>query len=225
MMILLCTSFPIFSKFPDPDGRPVHRNLGRLVTPTHIDTTIEKTAALGMPWAADNDCFQRLDLPVYVTMLDKIRDVPGCKFVTVPDVWSNAAETVRYFDLYADLVEKRGLPLALVLQDGVENYLKWLERQWPRITALFVGGTNKFKLGPVAAKIVNEGLRCGKYIHWGRVSSRMRIRYIVHVGGHSFDSTRFSIKIYQSLARALALTLEPPPLARLRINRAIPFHV
>jgi hypothetical protein len=39
-----------------------HPNLGRLVTPRHFCSLHEHA---GWPWAADNDCFQRLDPDAY----------------------------------------------------------------------------------------------------------------------------------------------------------------
>jgi hypothetical protein len=68
---------------PDRGGR--HRNLGRLVQPRHY-SSIEQTAHAGIPWAADNDCFQGLDASRYFDMLDRLAPLPGCLFATVPDV-------------------------------------------------------------------------------------------------------------------------------------------
>lgn len=220
MKLLLDTGHRSLFKYPDPDGRPVHRNLGRLTGPRQT-SRIEDTAAAGIPWAADNDCFNGFRAKPFRRLLDIIRDIPGCLFVTVPDVYQNARATAEYFDRYAPWLEKRGLPVALVLQDGVERELKWLGSVWDRLTAVFIGGSDQHKRGPVVACLVDDALRSGKYVHWGRVSSRMVIRYAIHIGGHSFDSTQFSRFRNQRLLRVLALTLQPAPLARRRIQRAV----
>lgn len=205
--------------FPDPDGSKLHRNLGALAGPRYV--SVEEHAHAGMAWGADNDCFKRFHPKEYVRMLDEIKHFPGCLFVTAPDVYQDGIKTAANFDRYAPWLEKRHLPIALVLQDGMEHRLKWLRHVWDRIAAVFVGGSDEFKLGPVGAHLVDEALERGKYVHWGRVSSRMRVRYIIHVGGHSFDSSTFSIYIKLKTARALALTLQPAPLARRRIKRVL----
>lgn len=49
-----------------------HPNLGRLVQPRHFPR-ITDTAARGVPWATDNDCFQGLDVDAYCAMLDRLQ--------------------------------------------------------------------------------------------------------------------------------------------------------
>jgi len=55
---------------------------------------------------------------------------------------------------------------------------------------VFVGGTDEFKLGPAAAELAREARRRGLHVHWGRVNSRKRIRYIAETGAaDSFDGS------------------------------------
>ena len=187
-IMLVTTAQPNFVEHPGPDGSAVHPMLGRLIQPRHY-SSIEQTGAAGIPWAADNDCFQGLDADAYVAMLDRIAGVPGCLFVTVPDVVADAQATATLFDTWAPELEARGLPLALVLQDGVDE-LAWLDGVWDRLAAVFIGGSDEFKLGPVAAELAREAKSRGLWVHWGRVNSRKRMRLIAETGAaDSFDGS------------------------------------
>ncbi len=101
-----------------------HPNLGRLVTPRHFCSLHQHD---GWSWAADNDCFQRLDPHAYCVMLDALVGAPGrCLFVTVPDVVGDAHATARLFEVWWCALARRGLPTALVAQDGLEHLGSWL---------------------------------------------------------------------------------------------------
>lgn len=214
-LLLVTTAHPSMHEHPGPLDETVHPNLGRLVQPRHF-SSIEKTAAEGIPWAADNDCFQGLDAPAWSAMCDRLKGVSGCRFVTVPDKVADAYETARMFELWAPAVERRGLPVALVLQNGIERpaLQRWLARSWHRIDALFVGGDDEFKLGPVAAGLVQRGAAEGKWIHWGRVNSQRRMRYCWGTGacdsmdGSSWAKFRHTL-LDKGLGWCAALADEP----------------
>jgi hypothetical protein len=191
-IMLVTTAHPSLHEHPGPNGEPVHPMLGRLIQPRHT-SSIEATAAAGIPWAADNDCFQGLDRHAFTAMLDRIAGLPGCLFVSVPDHVGDAHATAESFDAWAPELEARGLPCALVLQDGIDELGDWLDSTWDRLAAVFVGGTDDFKLGPVAAELAREAKRRGKWVHWGRVSSRRRIRHIAETGAaDSFDCSSWA---------------------------------
>lgn len=169
-----------------------HPSLGRLVQPRHF-SSIERTAGEGVPWAADNDCFQGLDAPRFYAMLDRLQGVHGCLFVTVPDVVGDAVATAKQFETWSVGVERRGLPMALVLQDGVENLLDWYGYNFHRLAAVFIGGSTEWKLGPEARAFAQHAAAHGKWVHWGRVNSRKRFDYITSTGAaHSFDGSSFA---------------------------------
>jgi hypothetical protein len=166
-----------------------HPSLGRLLTPRHYPNVNEMD---GLQWAADNDCFQGLDERRWRTMLGAIQHASGrCLFVVVPDKVADAETTAAMFEHYHDEVRRRGLPLALVAQDGVKHMPAWLARTWPRIDALFIGGGDDFKLGPAAASIAAEAKRRRKWVHMGRVNSERRIRYAASLGCDSIDGTKW----------------------------------
>ncbi len=67
-------------------------------------------------------------------MCDRLKGLPGCLFVTVPDVVAIATATAQVFEMWAPALERRDLPVA---QDGLEHLTNWLERTWCRLDALF----------------------------------------------------------------------------------------
>lgn len=164
---------------------------GRLLSPRQFSRAAD-TGREGIPWAADNDCFQGLDAVAYVRMLDAIQGAPGCLFVTVPDVVGDARATAELFELWHPAVRRRGLPVALVAQDGLEATSPWLIAQWHRIDCLFIGGSTEYKLSAEAERLVREARFRGRWVHMGRVNSRKRFDYARQIGCHSVDGSKFS---------------------------------
>lgn len=65
-----------------------------------------------------------------------------------------------------------GVPLALVLQDGIENE----EIPWSDLAAVFVGGSDRFKYSREARGVAREAKRRGLLVHVGRVNTAERMR-------------------------------------------------
>lgn len=125
-------------------------------------------------------------------MLDALAGAPGgCLFVTVPDVVGDAQATARLFEVWWRAPARRGLPVALVAQDGLEGLGSWLSLAWARIDALFIGGSTGWKLGPSAEALALAAKRRGKWVHMGRVNSARRIRYAASIGCDSVDGTKW----------------------------------
>jgi hypothetical protein len=121
-------------------------------------------------------------------MLNAIWGLPGCLFVTAPDVVGDAERTLELFEEWYDELNATLLPLALVAQDGLDS-----ERvPWRRIDALFLGGTDLFKMGESARELVREAHTRGKWVHMGRVNGHQRLRYAKAIGCDSVDGTSFS---------------------------------
>lgn len=204
MLLMTTTAHPTLYQHPDPNGAPVHRGLARLIQPRHT-SSIEKTADAGIPWAADNDCFQGLDEDAYVRMLDRIEGLAGCVFVTVPDVVGDAAATADQWERWLPELRARDLPAALVAQDGLEPD----DVPWDDVAAVFIGGTDDFKLGPDAIAVAREAKRRGVWVHWGRVNSRKRFDHIVATGAaDSFDGSKWARFRKTYLDQGLTWTLE-----------------
>jgi hypothetical protein len=188
VLLLVTTDHDHVAAFADP-------HLGRLVQPRSFPR-VRDTAAAGIPWAADNDAFNGWSDEAaqrYTRMLDAIADLNGCRFVTVPDVVADAEATARYFERWAPAVARRGLPVALVLQDGIDTpaMSRWLLRTWPRLDAVFIGGSTDFKMGDVARALVLEAKARGKWVHMGRVNTLRRVRYAASIGCDSIDGTSY----------------------------------
>jgi hypothetical protein len=192
-VILVTTAHPSLHHHPGPNGEPVHPHLGRLLQPRHV-SSVELTAAAGIPWACDNDAFNGWDDAAerrYVNMLDRVAGLPGCLFVTVPDVVADNAATLEAFERWAPELERRELPLALVAQDGFT--VDELRERAPRLAALFMGGTTEWKESREAAELAREAKDLGLWVHWGRVNTRRRFDLIVATGAaDSFDGSKWA---------------------------------
>ena len=103
------------------------------------------------------------------------------------------------------------LPLAYVLQDGCERpgLIPW---DAPALTAVFVGGSDRWRYGEACANLVREARRRGLLAHFGRISSLSKIRYIHSIGATSFDSSRYSRWRDITLGAGLAAASQPAQL-------------
>ena len=174
-------------------------NVGRLLSPRQF-SRVESTARTGMPWAADNDCFQGLNASAYLRMLDAIHGLPGCKFVVAPDVVSDwKATRVRFEEWYDDLVAC-WQPVAYVIQDGQPSK----EVPWRRIEALFVGGSSEFKCSDEAHDLVRDAQARGLWTHMGRVNTAQRMTLAKSWGCDSIDGTSVSMYTRRRLPERIA---------------------
>lgn len=140
------------------------------------------------PWAADNDAYSDWDTGRFRRMLERITGRKGCLFVTSPDVVGDADQTMdKFYDWYDEL-RSTWLPVALVAQDG----LTVGRVPWEYIDALFVGGTDFFKMGDQARLLVAEARSRGKWVHMGRVNTQQRMLYAKAIGCDSIDGTSLS---------------------------------
>ena len=103
------------------------------------------------------------------------------------------------------------LPLAYVLQDGSERpgLIPW---DAPGLTAVFVGGSDRWRYGEACANLVRAARRRGLLVHFGRISSLSKIRYIHSIGATSFDSSRYSRWRDITLGGGLAAAGQPAQL-------------
>lgn len=190
MLLLMTASHPTAIEWRHP-------NLGRLAVPRDC-ARMNETHAAGIPWAADNGAYMGLDADAYLRMLNRLRDVPGGLFVTVPDVVGDADATRDLWTEWVGECASRGLPPAWVAQD----------RATPAdipddCAAVFIGGSTGYKLGPDAASVVREARRRGLWVHMGRVNTLRRLRYAASIGCDSVDGTKWSLWRDASLPHAL----------------------
>lgn len=138
-------------------------------------------------WAVDNAAFTSFDAGAFVTLLDRVRGMAGCRFVVSPDVVGNAAETLRLIRFWGPMIRSMGFPLALAAQDGLTVPMV----PWSEIDALFIGGTTGFKMSRTADTLLAYAAARGKWRHVGRVNSRRRLRHFLH-RCDSVDGSGFS---------------------------------
>ncbi len=163
-------------------------NVGRLLSPRQFSRAHD-TAQAGIPWAADNDCFQGLDETRYRAMLDAIYGLPGCRFLVAPDVVGDWQATRQLFEDWYDDMAAAWLPIAYVAQDGQPSE----DVPWARIDCLFVGGSTGFKLSDAAHDLVREARTHRLWTHMGRVNTARRMRLAKSWGCDSIDGTSVSM--------------------------------
>jgi hypothetical protein len=180
MLLLVTSAHPTLQRYDQA-------HLGRLIQPRHY-SSIEQTAASGMPWAADNDAFGNFDAVAFDKMLDRIAGLEGCLFVSCPDVVGDHRATFERYASWAPGIRRRGLPLALVAQDGLlPDAVPWWE-----IDALFIGGTTSWKMGGEVVRLCESAREHRKWLHFGRVNSRKRLDYARFLGCDSADGQQWA---------------------------------
>ncbi len=164
-------------------GEMPAETVGHLLHPRQ-GNNLDRLLADGLPWASDNGAFsdhlagRPFDGPAFEAYLDRLAGRPGCLWVACPDVPMDAAATLELFKVWAPKLRRRGLPVALVAQDGLEPR----QVDWQAIDALFVGGSTEWKLGPDAQHLCRharaweeEDGSSSIQVHVGRVNSKRRV--------------------------------------------------
>ena len=141
--------------------------------------SIDRIADSGRMWAADNDCFQKLDVEAYWKMIIAISHVDRSRllWVSVPDVVGNAQETINRWLEWFPQLDYLGLPAAFIGQNGLG--LLRDEIPWDQMTAFFLGGDDEWKLSQEAESLAREAKQRGKLVHIGRVNTLRRIRDVL----------------------------------------------
>lgn len=152
--------------------------LGQMVTPEQGNRVVS-----GARWALDNGCFSSRWTPErWLAALERHQDTPGCLWAVVPDVVADAVATNAMWCRWLPAVHRHGYDAAYVLQDGCTGIPS-------DASAVFVGGTTAWKLGPAARALVCQAKRAGLWTHMGRVNSLRRLRYAQAIGCDSADGT------------------------------------
>lgn len=124
--------------------------------------------AEGIPYGLDNGCFSKFERSTWERLLREAEtDAPV--FVTLPDIVGSAQRTKELFNHFRYLVPD--LPIALVLQDGIEN----VEIEWNYLDAIFIGGSDAFKISNEAFAAAKTAKMLNKWIHVGRVNTASRV--------------------------------------------------
>lgn len=153
--------------------------LGQMHTPDVGNRLID-----GARWAADNGCFNARTFTVlrwgrWLLSLPRTAD-----WAVVPDVVGNHAKTLRRWHRYAPWVRRVGFTPAFVCQDGCDAHDIPADAG-----AVFIGGTDAYKISNAAHRCVEEAQRRGIPTHMGRVNSLRRLRIAAQWGVDSVDGT------------------------------------
>lgn len=155
----------------------------------------------GRTFAVDNECFTRGingdRLFAHLNCLEGYKQ--NCLFVTVFDAVSNAERTLALWDEWATRPEFDGWPLAFALQNGQENY-----KIPSNARAVLVGGDDEWKVSEHSLKCVNEAMRRGTHVHFGRVNWWAKYESIIKIEGSQFftcDGTRHKYENPERTAR------------------------
>ena len=140
--------------------------------------------ASGIPYGLDNGCFARFERSTWERLLEEAdKDRPV--FCCLPDIVGDAQRTAELFDHFYSRTQE--LPRALVLQDGIER----VRIPWDSLAAVFVGGSDAFKVSPVTFAAARTAKMLGKWVHVGRVNTPARVRNWVGIAD-SIDGSGIS---------------------------------
>jgi hypothetical protein len=193
----------------------------------------KKRALKGIPWDEDgwwNFLVKNADKAhraVFATAPDVVHWVPDGKGDLVPfgDAAATLVESARWYAKIREL----GYPVALVAQDGLDP----ADVPWDKIDAIFVGGSDDYKVGspppgrvrplkacgtpwgkPGCIDVVREAKRRGKWVHVGRVNSLARYRFSRMIGADSVDGTYLINKPSVTLPTLMSWLAEEPEMAQ-----------
>lgn len=128
----------------------------------------------GCPYGLDNGAFTQFDEAKWRRQLIEAREHRPL-FVCLPDIVGSARRTLELFRLFIPVTV--GLPRALVLQDGIGQF----DLPWSQIDAVFVGGSDQFKVSAEAFDAARTAKILGKWVHVGRVNTAKRVEQWVGV--------------------------------------------
>lgn len=133
-----------------------------------LRTPLTRNRIADCPWALDNGCFTEFNRNAWLRMLDEAEESRPL-FVTLPDIVGDAVRTLDLFEFFKDTTTS--LPRALVLQDGIGHH----RIPWGDLSAVFVGGSDRFKHSHEALNTAKAAKMMGKWVHVGRVNEPRRV--------------------------------------------------
>lgn len=166
-------------------GHAYTSHCGAFTSPRNFKN-IEYALSVGVSvWASDNDCFVEYNPTRIKNYLPRIAPLADtCAFFTAPDVVQDATATLELWQMWQPIIKSHGLPVAFVLQNGMQNY------PIPPCDALFIGGDNEFKYSDYVRNVCTKARQQGVWIHNGRVNTIERLRYSASFCD-SFDGTGY----------------------------------
>ena len=138
-------------------------NFGQLRTPLTAYALSNKVYGL------DNGCFSKFNKKTWLRLVSEAKENEYPKFVCAPDIVGDARRTLELFDQFYDDIKP--LPVALVLQDGIGDF----SIDWNKVDAVFVGGSDAFKISNEAINACKVAKMLDKWVHVGRVNTAQRV--------------------------------------------------
>jgi hypothetical protein len=197
VLILMNGSLPIV--LANRDAIP----FGLLLTPLG-GLGVATAFGTDMEIGVDNGYFARQDPEGFRRLLARIPDPARPRFVACPDVVGDAPATIRLFDEWEPEVRSLGFRVALVAQDGMEAMpARGRSALYARCDALFIGGTDAFKLtlDAPAHRLIREARDAGLWTHFGRVNSVRRLAYCARLGVDSVDGSGLVVSSKDKMPR------------------------
>ena len=181
--------------------------VGSMAKPT-FESTLKEIPNLGMilspmSWrnpfchfACDNDVFNAFNKGIlwneemnykYMSMLEKLNNEQTRNlllWVLSPDAVGDWESTIKLAKKYVPLLQSKGLPVAIALQDGC----KFDEALAFSPDCVFVAGSTEWKLKNIKS-VCNYFKPHGISVHVGRVNTRRRLIHCKSSGADSADGT------------------------------------
>jgi hypothetical protein len=133
-----------------------------------LRTPLTKYAIAGVPYGLDNGCFTSFNKQTWLRMIDEARTNKPI-FACAPDIVGDAQRTIEMFEMFYGYM--LSVPRALVLQDGIGR----TPIPWNRISAVFIGGSDEFKISAEAIAACKTAKMLGLWVHVGRVNTVKRL--------------------------------------------------
>lgn len=207
------------------DAAKIQPRLGMLAQPGNA---LHRQGGDYAHWAIDNGVFgvakgtattpgrkwSEEDTERYLAYLERLVrevDTSNVLFATAPDVlqfsggipMGHAQHTWYQSGPIFERIRELGLPVALVLQDGVLDADPMHHKHWDLFDAVFIGGSDHFKLGQEAEWFISDARAHGKWVHMGRVSSMKRMKRAQEMGVDSCDGTYIGFGPSKNLPQVL----------------------
>lgn len=133
-----------------------------------LRTPLTNYKLAGVDYGLDNGAFTRFNEKAWVRLVKQAKDHKPV-FVCLPDIVGSARRTLELFPHFLKITS--GLPRALVLQDGIGDF----SIPWNDIEAVFIGGTDDFKISSEAFAAAKTARCLNKWVHVGRVNTEKRV--------------------------------------------------
>ena len=127
------------------------------------------------PYGLDNGCFARFEENTWNRQVEEAKRTEP-KFVCLPDIVGDARRTLELFELFKS--KTIGVHRALVLQDGIGDF----DIPWNELSAVFVGGSDNFKIAPECVNACKTAKILNKWVHVGRVKTSGRMQIWLDLG-------------------------------------------